>query len=869
MPATSVCPKCRQPTPDGICRHCLFDVALDGMASDNGAVAPRSKTATPDGYDLLHQIGAGATASVWLAREQKLNRLVALKFIPATSDERLRQRLVREGQAVARLRHRHIVAVHAMEVDDRHAYLAMDFLEGGDLRERLATGLPSPQASAVLVGKLADALAHAHADGLLHRDIKPSNVLLDDDGEPHLADFGLAAPLAGGGDVTLPGQIAGTAAYLAPELLGGADRASPQSDLYGLGAVLYECLTGRAPFIGETSASIFAQLAEAEPPAPRFLRANIPRDLETICLKCLEKAPARRYESASALKADLDRFLRNEPIAARPITRTERVLRWAGRNPTTASSLAVAAMLVATLAVGGPLVALRLSQEKARATAEAASSKALSDFLEGDLLAQAAPENEPDRDLRLRTVLDRAAKRIDGRFPQQPLVEANVRDTIANTYFALGEFESARGQWQRVYEVRQHELGPQDAKTLRAGANLFTALRALSRYPEAEKIGLEVVAQQRRVLAPTNFDLIESLNNLAMLYRAMARYSEAEALYVEAIEKRRAAIGIERPETLALMGNLAVVYMYEGKLTEAEALTSDVLTRRQTILGHEHPDTLQTLQVHTVLQLELGNFAGAERSARELVEVRRRVLGPEHPETLASTVTLANALRVNGKFNEAEDLGVRMAESFRRVFGVNHASTIESSFRLARIYHDAGKLAEAEPLLSDALAREKAIFGPAHPTTLATEIELGRLYFDQGRLDQAQALATEVGDIFDREAKARNVRSLGALELLGRVELQKDNPVDAEKHLRRAIDQRLTLSSVGWELWTAKSSLGEALTRLKRFDEAEPLLTASYAGLLATAEKIPAANRNEIARAAGRLEKFRSEAARPASSAVR
>ena len=382
----------------GICPKCSFEGAL-GLGGTGGG-RPRSI----DGYELLHELGRGGMGVVWLARELTLDRLVALKRI-AVSDPMLRKRLLREGQASARLRHPNIVAVHAMGGDDGDTFLAMEFIEGGNLEEHLQGRPIAPREAAVIALKIAGALAHAHAAGLLHRDIKPSNILMGLGDEPKLADFGIAAPLAGSGDLTATGTLAGTPAFLAPELLQGAEAAKPASDIYSLGAVLYTCLTGRPPFIGQSSAAVLAQLPEAEPLSPRLFQPGVPRDLETICMKCLEKSPERRYPSAAGLESDLAAFLGGETITARPVGRPERILRQFRRRPAVFLSTGIAALLLLTLAIGGPLAALKLARseraaQEARAQTEKANSATLERLRESLLARSRATRLAAGRDQR-------------------------------------------------------------------------------------------------------------------------------------------------------------------------------------------------------------------------------------------------------------------------------------------------------------------------------------------------------------------------------------------------------------------------------------------------------------------------------------
>jgi len=860
----AICPSCQRPTRSGICHFCAFSAALTGANVPTPIPAGSGfRVEAPDGYELLHELGAGATAVVWLARERRLDRLVALKFISASADRRLIQRLVREGQAVARLRHPHVVAVHAMNAAGRQAYLAMDFLEGGDLRQRLALGRPSPRQSAEWMQQLAGALAHAHANAVLHRDIKPSNVLLSADGEPHLGDFGLAAPLEGGGDLTLPGQVAGTAAYLAPELLAGADRASPRSDLYSLGAVLFECLTGRPPFVGDSTASIFAQLAGAEPPPPRLLRSDIPRDLETICLKCLEKTPARRYASADALREELERFLRGDPIAARPVTFASKALRWCRRHPGTAASAGLAAALLLGLAIGGPLVALRLARARELAAAEAASTRAVTAFLQDDLLAQAAPDQQVDRDLKLRTVLDRAATQIGGRFANQPLVEADVRETLATTYFSLGEYGPARLQWEQVRELRRRHLGADHEKTLRAAAALFDVLRAEGSYAEAEALAVPVIEALQRVLGADHPETLAAMGNLGIVYRYEGKFALAEVLYARVLERQRQLSGPEAPATLITMNNLAGAYRLQGKYAAAETLYATVVSARRRVSGPEHPETLMAMGNLALVKQDLGEYPEAIALGREVLAVRQRVLGPEHPETLTTMNNLALAYGVAGRLAEAEAMFTQTWERQKHVLGPDHAASLLTAYNLATTYRYERKLAQAEQLHIETLAARTRVLGPEHPETLRSMTRLADVYCDEGRLDEAKALFVRARDSGERVLGPTHPYTLKALDSLGHVLLRQGRFADAAAAFRQSLERRSKDSPEGWETGAARTRLGEALAGLGRYEEAEPLLLTGHRILLRQAAKIPAGSRTEISDAADQIARLYAAWNRP------
>ena len=354
-------------TPDEVCRDCpelLPQVhagwlQLRALQAEVGALFPESSSGEPTlanggrarvwpspelphvpGYEVQEEVGRGGMGVVYKARHLRLNRVVALKMILTGAYARPAEleRLLREAEAVAGLRHPNIVQVYEVGDVDRRPYFTMEFLEGGSLAAKMTgTPLPARQAAA-LVADMADAIDVAHYKGIIHRDLKPGNILLTADGTPKLTDFGLARRLQNGSGLTLSGAAVGTPSYMAPEQARGAkDAIGPATDIYSLGAILYELLAGRPPFRADSSAATLQQVVADDPVSPARLNPRIPRDLETICLKCLNKDPFLRYASAQALANDLRRFQRGEPIAARPLGHLARMARWARRRPTAAA----------------------------------------------------------------------------------------------------------------------------------------------------------------------------------------------------------------------------------------------------------------------------------------------------------------------------------------------------------------------------------------------------------------------------------------------------------------------------------------------------------------------------------------------------
>jgi tetratricopeptide (TPR) repeat protein len=411
------------------------------------------------GYEVEALLGRGGMGVVFRARHLRLNRVVALKMAlaGAYAGPHERERFQREAEAVAGLRHPSVVQIHDVGDSDGRPYFTMEFVEGGSLAQKLA-GTPQPaRQAAALLAILAGAVQAAHQNGIVHRDLKPANVLLSADGAPKISDFGLARRLDGEAGITRTGTAVGTPSYMAPEQAGGKTRTlGPAVDVYALGAILYELLTGRPPFRAETAAETMLQVIYQDPAPPSRLNAKVPRDLETICLKCLHKDPQRRYATAAALAEDLQRFQRGEPITARPAGVPERIGKWVRRHPTQSAMLAASVLLVVTL-VGGSLW-LAVQQAQRRNAIEAG--------LNADLKEVAGLQDRA-RWISARAALERAEARLGSGGPddlRRRLDQARrdldlviLLDTIRLRRVTRGELpfykEQANRDYQKAFRV--------------------------------------------------------------------------------------------------------------------------------------------------------------------------------------------------------------------------------------------------------------------------------------------------------------------------------------------------------------------------------------------------------------------------------
>jgi tetratricopeptide (TPR) repeat protein len=486
-------------------------------------------------------------------------------------------------------------------------------------------------------------------------------------------------------------------------VLGDPLELDTRSDVYSVGVILYELLAGKMPYaLSRHLHEVVQTIRQTDPTALSSVSRVYRGDIETIVAKALEKDKARRYASAAELTADIQRYLEDRPIMAKPASTSYQLQKFARRNKALVAGVAAVFLVLVAGVVASTWEAVQA--RRAEATAEA-----LSNFLQNDVLAQASASNQsgpsakPDPDLKVRTALDRAAERISGKFDKQPEVEAAIRDTIGQTYTHLGLFPEAHKQLERALDLYRKTRGAENPMTLTTMSRLGTTAWHQGKYPEAETLLGRALEIERRVLGPEHRDTLYSMNNLGNVYRAQGKDAQAEALYSQTLEIRRRVLGREHPATLTSMNNLANVYWSQGKYAQAEALYSQAMEIQRRVLGPEHPDTLLSMGNLADTYAKQGKYAQAEALFSQTTEISRRVLGPQHPNTLDFLSDFASMYQRQGKYVLAETHAAQVLAGRRHALGPEHPDTMASAADLALAYQSQGKFTESEPLAREAL----------------------------------------------------------------------------------------------------------------------------------------------------------------------
>ncbi len=778
------------------------------------------------GYEVLRRIGRGGMATVYLARDRRLGRMVALKLISAPEpNEQLIARLRAEAHAIARLQHPNIVQIYEIGQRRGQPYLALEYVEGGSLAEWIA-GNPRPaRDAATLVEVLARAVHAAHQHGVVHRDLKPANVLLHQQLHPKITDFGLVKFLDDADPrQTQSGVMVGTASYMAPEQAGNSKgTVSAATDIYALGAILYELITGRPPFKAPTVIQTVQLVQNSEPVAPRQLQPHTPRDLETVCLKCLQKDPSRRYASAIELADDLARFLKGEPVHARPVGSIQRAWRWSQRNRAVAAMAAAVAVVVLLGSAVSVFFAMKANRRAAESQERRQHAEAVSRFMV-NLFRSADPHIDGGK-VTVADSLERGAKHLDIDFPDKPLIHAELADAIGHTYLGLGLNSQGLDLLEKAHALFGQHASSDDRRALSTLSHLALAHRAKGDLQRALTLSREAFDRTRAARGDDHADTIEAAVALAMVCQETGQLSEAGKLHEMSLAWTRKNLGENDPATLTAMSNLAWIYLRTGRVEQAIGMYEQALDGARKAFGPDHPSVLANMNGLAQAYSAAGQFEQAIAMFEQVLAGARVQLGEDHPNTLATMGGLARTYREARQFDKAIPLTERALERSRAKLGEDHPDTINDLASLAVAYDQAGKVDQALPIYEEVLRKRRARLGDDHPNTIMSMRGLGQAYRKSGKLELAEATLRE------------------GLEIA-----QRTLPDD-------------------WSTSYMRVMYGVVLADMKRFDEAEPNLLHGYEGLNARIERIPPSERRALTNALKGIVKLYDDWGKPESAA--
>jgi len=719
--------------------------ATDGLSEV--PVAPAHSLPEQIGpYVPLRLLGEGGMGTVYLAEQQRPRRLVALKLMRSGHfSSELSERFRREAEFLGQLEHPGIARIFDAgehpTATARIPYLAMEYVDGTSLREYCQRSEASDRTRLRLLAQVARAVHHAHVRGVVHRDLKPGNVLVGADGQPRVLDFGIALALGDAGDpqrLTQIGELVGTLSYMSPEQIGGDTRRVDQrSDVYALGVILYELLCGEYPHALQNTSLIEAARIVSEQP-PRALskrRPDLAGDVHTLVMKALETDRNRRYQSAGDFADDIERYLDDRPILARPATAAYLTGKFFRRHKI--ATVAAAMVLLSLLAAVAVSLHFAIAEAQARreAVARAESNEAVSRFLI-DMLTSADPERSLGNQLTLRQALDGAADSASATLSQQPAVQAQIKGTLATTYRSIGELDRAEKLYDEAYALTSQGID-EVAIEMRLGrlATWLDAGRNEEGLVEAEAI-LKVIGQRpafKEMRQHVAMERGRALLGLGRNDEALKAFREVKATS-DANPQLNPEIGISARHLLASALRTTTDF------AESEAMLRELRVIRAARYGEDHPQTLYTRNnLAAAIQLQ-GRDEEAEAEFRSVLKARQRVLGPEHLSTLATTQNLANLLIQQQRRDEAEPLIRQAAEVTERVFGPEHPRTQMAQNSLAYLLEDLGQLDEAEALHRRILALQNARLEAGESIDselLATRNNLAMLLTRKGQFEEA------------------------------------------------------------------------------------------------------------------------------------
>lgn len=638
------------------------------------------------GFELLRRIGEGGMGVVYEARQIQPSRIVAIKVVRGgVSASPFRNQLIEhEAEALARLRHPNIAAVYsAGRTDNGLFYVAMERIEGPRITQFADEAKLSVRQRLALFARVCRAIQHARHHGVVHGDIKPGNILVDVGGTQNslelrnnldaatlkVLDFGLSRLVGSAFDARTENRgasIRGTPAYMSPEQAAGhSDALDHRSDVYALGVLAYELLTGHLPH-NISGLSIDAALERVRGGViapPKRHHARLPGDVEAIVMKALARERDARYDGAAELADDVRRYLAGEPVRARPESRLYAARCFMRRHALGSAFAACAFIGLVAFAATELVHARRLTHERDIAQHERDRAVRVNQFMQ-NMIADLDPAHTGGPDTSLRSVLDDAAARVETELADDPETAATTQLNIGQSYLALGLFDKAEAQFRSALTRRKSVHGDEHGDVAEALHELGLALKLAGRPNEAEPYYLAALDMRRRLLPADDDGIPESLNDLGGLRVDQNRFAEASAYFKEALALRKVKHGENDKEYAIGLGNIAMLEFFQGNTAEADQLLQQAIEKSRKTLGEDNPILVKRLMQAVYMSMHRGaDPVVAEKNIRDLMDRQRKLLGPAHPEVITAVRNLAVMLRMRGEGDAAAELERQIPKS--------------------------------------------------------------------------------------------------------------------------------------------------------------------------------------------------------------